>query len=333
MEKPMPLGYSAAGVVIDSGSEAGMTIGTSSPLSMTNGVRVAIAGAGYANHAEMNVVPYNLCAIIPNNVTFEEAAYTTVASIALQGVRLAKPELGEFVVVSGLGLIGLITVQLLKANGCRVIGIEFDQHKIDLGLKLGMDDFINLSNDDALKKVEKFTGGRLADYTIITAATKSNQPIELAGEITRRKGQVIAVGAVGLNIPRDVYYKKEIEIKISMSYGPGRYDTAYEEGGIDYPYDFVRWTEQRNMEAVLDLMSQKKLDVKSLTTHRFPFKDAISAYDMIKESKEHFVGIILEYDFEKEQKNVIYLGRHSELVSESNLLRTKRYRNKFGMTN
>ena len=239
---------------------------------MTTGTRVAIAGAGYANHAEIDSVPYNLCTEIPDNVSFEEAAYTTVASIALQGVRLAKPELGEFVVVSGLGLIGLITVQLLKANGCRVIGIDFDQYKIDLGLKLGMDEGINLSNDEAVKSVEKFTGGRLADYTIITAAAKSNQPIELAGEITRRKGQVIAVGAVGMNIPRDIYYKKEIDIKISMSYGPGRYDAAYEEGGIDYPYDYVRWTEQRNMEAVLALMSQEKLDVKSLTTHRFPLR-------------------------------------------------------------
>jgi len=294
MEKPMPLGYSASGMVVGGGS-----------LAVNS--RIAIAGAGYANHAEINVVPFNLCAIIPDNVSFEEAAYTTVASIALQGVRLAKPELGEFVAVSGLGLIGLITVQLLKANGCRVIGIEFDQRKIDIGLKLGMDEGINLSNDDALKKVEKFTGGRLVDYTVITAATKSNQPVELAGEITRRKGQVIAVGAVGLNIPRDIYYKKEIDIKISMSYGPGRYDAAYEEGGIDYPYDFVRWTEQRNMEAVLDLISQKKLDVKSLTTHRLPFKDALSAYDMIKENQEHFVGIILEYDVEKEQKQILNL--------------------------
>jgi predicted dehydrogenase/threonine dehydrogenase-like Zn-dependent dehydrogenase len=306
MEKPMPLGYSAAGIVETHPQ-------TPSPEgSFSKGIRVAIAGAGYANHAEINSVPYNLCAVIPDNVSFEEAAYTTVASIALQGVRLAKPELGDFVVVSGLGLIGLITIQLLKANGCRVIGIDYDQHKIDLGLKLGMDEGINLSSDNALKKVENFTGGRLADCTIITAATKSNQPIELAGEITRRKGQVIAVGAVGLNIPRDVYYKKEIEIKISMSYGPGRYDASYEEGGIDYPYDYVRWTEQRNMEAVLALMSQGKLDVKSLTTHHFPFKDALAAYDMIKENKEPFVGIILEYDVEKEQKKFLQLKIKNE---------------------
>lgn len=316
MEKPMPLGYSAAGIIInpeDSSHTFGMTgeAGDSSPtkvgFGMTAGKRVAIAGAGYANHAEINSVPYNLTALIPNGVSFEEAAYTTVASIALQGVRLAKPELGEYVVVIGLGLIGLITVQLLKTNGCRVIGLDYDQRKIDLALKLGMDEGFNLSSGDAVKAVEKFTGGRLADHTLITAATKSNQPIELAGEITRRKGQVIAVGAVGMNIPRDVYYKKELELKISMSYGPGRYDMSYEEGGIDYPYDYVRWTEQRNMEAVLNLMAQKKLDVKSLTTHRFKFEDALKAYDMIKEAKEPYVGIILEYDVEKEHEKVVYL--------------------------
>ena len=310
MEKPMPLGYSASGLVV--GGE-----------SLADGSRVAIAGAGYANHAEINLVPNNLCALIPDNVSFEEASYTTVASIALQGVRLAKPELGEYVVVIGLGLIGLITVQLLKANGCLVIGIDPDHVKIDLGLKLGMDAGINLADNNLVKSIEYFTKGRLADHTIITAGTKSNQPIELAGEITRRKGQVVAVGAVGMNIPRDVYYKKEIELKISMSYGPGRYDITYEEGGIDYPYDYVRWTEQRNMQAVLDLMARKKLDVKSLTTHRFQFKDAISAYDMIKESKEPYVGIILEYDVEKQHEKVIYLGRHSELASESNTLLDK----------
>ena len=271
------------------------------------GDRVAIAGAGYANHAEINSVPKNLIAAVPDNVSFEEAAYTTVASIALQGVRLAKPELGEYVVVSGLGLIGLITVQMLKSNGCKVAGLDFDQSKIDLAAALGCDLVLNLSKDDAVKNIEQFTGGRLADCTIITAAAKSNQPIELAGEITRRKGQVIVVGAVGMNVPRDVYYKKELEIKISMSYGPGRYDSSYEEGGVDYPYDYVRWTEQRNMESVLSLISQGKLNVKALTTHRFNLSKAINAYEMIQEGKDHFVGIILEYNVDKKHENVIHL--------------------------
>ena len=304
MEKPIPLGYSAAGVVTLSSVEGSLP---TADCRLPTGTRVAIAGAGYANHAEINNVPVNLMATIPDNVSFEEAAYTTVASIALQGVRLAKPELGEYVVVSGLGLIGLITVQLLKSNGCKVAGLDFDQSKIDLALSLGLDLGINLSKDDALKNIEHFTGGRLADYTIITAAAKSNQPIELAGEITRRKGQVVVVGSVGMDIPRDVYYKKELEVKISMSYGPGRYDTSYEEGGIDYPYDYVRWTEQRNMEAVLNLISQGKLNVKALTTHKFKFGEALKAYEMIQEQKEPYVGIILEYDVEKEHENVIHL--------------------------
>jgi len=309
MEKPMPLGYSASGTVLECSAE------------WTNdfkvGDRVAIAGAGYANHAEVNSVPKNLCAKIPEEVTFEEAAYTTVASIALQGVRLVKPELGDYVVVSGLGLIGLITVQLLKANGCKVFGIDPDQTKLNLALKLGMDDGINLNEADAAGAVGKFTKGRLADYTFITAATKSSQPIELAGEITRRKGKVIAVGAVGMNIPRDVYYKKELELKISMSYGPGRYDTSYEEGGIDYPYDYVRWTEQRNMEAVLELTAQKKLDVKSLTTHRVRIENALEAYELIKENKEPYIGIILEYDETKNHENIIQIKKQdSEIKSK-----------------
>ena len=245
LDKPMPLGYSAAGIVEAVGAEA---------ATFSVGDRVAIAGAGYANHAEVNYVPKNLAVRIPDGVSFEEAAYTTVASIALQGVRNCKPELGENVAVVGLGLIGLITAQLLRANGCRVIGIDLDPKKVELGLKMGMDAGVV---SDPAKEVDRFTAGRGVDHCIITASTKSNQPIELAGEITRKQGAVTVVGAIGMNIPRDAYYKKELEVNISMSYGPGRYDIAYEEGGIDYPYDFVRWTEQRNMEAVLDLMDRK----------------------------------------------------------------------------
>ncbi len=296
MEKPMPLGYSAAGIVEAVGAEV---------TGFKAGDRVAVAGAGYANHAEINVAPKNLMALIPDGVSFEEASYTTVASIALQGVRLARPELGDNVVVVGLGLIGLITVQLLRANGCRVLGLDLDPKKVALGLELGMDAGVDSSQEDPVGAVERFTRGRGADHTLITAATKSNGPIELAGEITRRKGQVVAVGAVGMSIPRDVYYKKELEVKISMSYGPGRYDPSYEEGGIDYPYDYVRWTEQRNMEAVLDLMSRGCLDVKPLTTHRFPIDRALEAYELIREGKEPYVGIVLTYDVDRPQSPVV----------------------------
>ena len=261
MDQALQLGYSAAGVV-----EA-VAPGI---IDIKLGDRVAIAGAGYASHAEINYVPRNLTALIPETVSFEQAAYSTVAAIAMQGVRLGRPELSEIVVVSGLGLIGLITVQLLKACGCRVLGFDLNQDKIELGKRVGLDEGVVLGVDDPLLAIDRFSHGRGADLTLITAATSSNEPIELAGEITRRKGRIVVVGAVGMNVPRDIYYRKELELKISMSYGPGRYDRSYEEGGLDYPYDYVRWTERRNLESVMDLMTRGRLDVGSLTTHRFP---------------------------------------------------------------
>ena len=296
MDQPLALGYSAAGVVEAVG--AGIT-------SLKIGDRVAIAGGGYASHAEVNYVPLNLATPIPAEVSFEDAAYGTVAAIAMQGVRLARPELGEFVAVSGLGLIGLITIQLLKANGCRVIGIDFSKEKVDLALRLGLDQGVVIPADDPHRAVDSFTKGRGVDLTLITAATTSNQPIELAGEITRRKGSIVVVGAVGLNIPRPVYYPKELDVKISMSYGPGRYDSSYEEGGLDYPYDYVRWTEQRNIESVLDLMASRKLDVRSLTTHRFPIEQALAAYELIQKGSEPYVGIVLTYDENKPQPKIV----------------------------
>lgn len=310
MERPMPLGYSASGIVEDVGSEVS---------GLQTGDRVAVAGAGYASHAEVNYVPKNLVAVIPDGVSFEEASYTTVASIALQGVRLAEPQLGEHVVVVGLGLIGLITVQLLQANGCRVFGIDLDPQKVDLALELGMEDGVVSSQTNAVEAVSRFTGGRGADHVVITAATKSNQPIELAGEIARRKGRVISVGAVGMDIPRDVYYKKELDIKISMSYGPGRYDPSYEEGGIDYPYDYVRWTEQRNMEAVLDLMARGLLDVKSLTTHRYPFDKALDAYSLIRSEDAAYVGIVLEFDVERPQPATVSVRPEARHAAKDSL--------------
>ncbi len=298
MENPMPLGYSAAGIVEEVGNEVrGLQVGD----------RVAMAGAGYANHAEVNVVPKNLVAEIPDGVGLDEAAYGTVGSIALQGVRLAEPQLGEQVAVIGLGLIGLLTVQLLKANGCRVIGMDLDRGKVERAREVGLDRGVVSSEEDPEVAVEAFTGGRGADHTLITAATDSNAPIEQAGEMTRRKGDVVVVGKVGMDIPRDAYYHKELEVKVSMSYGPGRYDPSYEEGGVDYPYDYVRWTEQRNMEGVLDLMAQHKLDVEALTTHRFPFDEALDAYDLIQEDTEPHVGILLDYDVEKPQEEVVYV--------------------------
>lgn len=296
MERPMPLGYSAAGIIEKVGHEVrGLQVGD----------RVAMAGAGYANHAEVNFVPKNLVAQMPKDVSFDEAAYATVGSIALQGVRLAEPQLGEQVAVVGLGLIGLLAVQLLKANGCTVIGLDLDPSKVKFGEEMGLDRGLVSSEEDPVAAVEAFTGGRGVDHTLITAATESNEPIEQAGEFTRRKGRVVVVGNVGMDLPRDDYYHKELEVKVSMSYGPGRYDPSYEEGGIDYPYDYVRWSEQRNMEAVLALMAEGKIDVEALTTHRFPFEEAIEAYEVIEKDTEPHVGILLDYDVEQPQKEVV----------------------------
>jgi predicted dehydrogenase/threonine dehydrogenase-like Zn-dependent dehydrogenase len=300
MDQALQLGYSAAGVV-----EA-VAPGI---VDIKQGDRVAIAGAGYASHAEINYVPRNLTALIPGSVSFDQAAYSTVAAIAIQGVRLARPELSEIVVVSGLGLIGLIAVQLLKASGCRVLGFDLNKDKIEIGRRVGLDEGAVLGVDDPLLATDRFSNGRGADLTLITAATSSNQPIELAGEITRRKGRVVVVGAVGMNVPRDTYYRKELELKVSMSYGPGRYDRSYEEGGLDYPYDYVRWTERRNLESVLELMARGLLDVGSLTTHRFPVDKAADAYGMIYAGSESYAGVVLEYDLSRPQEHVVTVAR------------------------
>jgi len=310
LEQPMPLGYSAAGLVESVGNGV---------YEFKVGDRVAIAGAGYANHAEVNYVPKNLVASIPDNVSFEEAAYTTVGCIALHGIRLASPELGETVIVIGLGLIGLIATQILKANGCNVIGVDLDASKVRLGIDLGLDVGVVSPTEDARQVVDSFTKGRGADHTIITAATPSNDPIELASSVTRRKGTVVAVGAIGLNLPRDSFYKKELSVKVAMSYGPGRYDRTYEEKGIDYPYDYVRWTEQRNMEAILRLISKGQLNVSALTTQKLSFENALDAYTIIRKGEGFQVGIILDYDVDREQSRCIYLTPSTSAESRSEL--------------
>ena len=220
------LGYSAAGKVIESGE---------SVSEFREGDRVACAGVGYASHAEVISVPKNLCARLPDKVSFDSAAFGTIGAIALQGVRLAEPTLGESIVVIGLGLIGQVTVQLLKANGCRVFGIDLDSNRIELARQFGADNGC-APDGDAKPRVMEWSRGRGADAVLITAATESSQPVELAGEISRQKGRVVVVGAVGLNIPRKPYFDRELTFRISMSYGPGRYDPEYEERGHDYPF-------------------------------------------------------------------------------------------------
>jgi polar amino acid transport system substrate-binding protein len=279
------LGYSASGVVVESKSP-----------NFSVGDRVACAGAGYANHAEMIAIPSNLAVKIPDNVDFHSAAYTTVGAIALQGVRQADVRLGETVAVIGLGLIGQITVQLLKASGCRVIALDINQTHFETARSFGAD-MVCHSSGSSKNDINAFTRGFGCDSVIITAGTESNQPIELALDICRKKGNVVIVGAVGMNIPRTQFYMKEIDLKISCSYGPGRYDVDYEEKGIDYPFAYVRWTENRNMIAILDLISLSKLDFHKLTTHIFSVKSAVDAYNLILgKINEPYLGILLEYD-------------------------------------
>ena len=270
LNDPMPLGYSAAGIVLACG--AGVS-------EFTPGDRVAAA----APHAALVAVGRNLCARMPDNVTFEQAAYTSIASIALQGVRLTRTTLGESVLVIGLGLIGQMCVCLLKAQGCRVLGMDLDPTRVDLARTLGAEP---VAGNAASLNV---------DAVVITAATESNGPIEFAADACRTKGRIVLVGVVGLDIPRPPFFKKELEFTVSSSLGPGRSDPLYEEKGVDYPVGYVRWTAQRNMQAVLDLMSRGKLPVEKHTSHRFPIERASEAYDLITGRREPFLGIVVEY--------------------------------------
>ena len=278
LDQPIPLGYCNAGIVLESGLEG-----------FKPGDRVASNG----NHAEIVRVGKNLCAKIPDNVNDESAAFTVLGAIGLQGVRLINPSLGEAIVVSGLGLVGLMTVQMLRANGCRVLGIDFDSARCALAREFGAETVDLSKNEDPLSISHIFSRGRGVDAVIIAAASQSDEVIHQAADMCRKRGRIVLVGVVGLNIRRDDFFKKEITFQVSASYGPGRYDPKYEEEGQDYPIGFVRWTEQRNFEAVLDMMSSGTLNVKPLITHRFSIENAVDAYKFLEDSKA--LGIILEY--------------------------------------
>jgi predicted dehydrogenase/threonine dehydrogenase-like Zn-dependent dehydrogenase len=284
LDQPMALGYSSAGMIITLGRNMqGFKVGQ----------RVACAGGGYAVHAEYNVVPRNLLTPLPKNVDFESAAFTTLGAIALHGFRLAEPQLGENVAVIGLGLLGLLTIQLASAAGCNVLGIDLDPRRIALASSLELQAVPRAQAESAS---QAFTANRGFDAIIICADTSSNDPIELAGVIARDRAHVVATGAVGLNIPRKIYYEKEISFINSRSYGPGRYDASYEENGNDYPIGYIRWTEGRNFQAVVDLMGSGKLKVQPLISHRFPIEDAATAYEVITgKKKEPFLGVLLTY--------------------------------------
>ncbi len=299
LDAPSALGYSCAGEIIAVADDV---------KELKIGDKVACGGAG-AVHAEVVAISVNLCVKLDDNADLKSACFTTVGAIAMQGIRQADLRLSENCVVIGLGLIGQITVSLLKASGVNVIAIDIDPNQVAKAKMMGAD--LSLSRNDELLsyKINEFTNGYGADAIIITASTSSNDPIELAGELCRKKGKVIIVGAVPTGFSRKNYYIKELELKMSCSYGPGRYDSEFEEEGIDYPYAYVRWTETRNMQAFAKLLQEQKIPIDKIITHEFAFENAKSAYDLILEKNEPFTGIVLKYDVEKKIESKVVLNQ------------------------
>ncbi len=285
LDQPMALGYSSAGIV----EKVGDGVQNISP-----GMRVACAGGGFATHSEYVLVPKNLIVPFSEQITFEEAAFTTLGAISLQGFRLANPQVGEKIAIIGLGILGCLLADIARAAGCKVLGIDLDPIRVEFANTNGL---TAVTRENAISQVSTFTANKGFDSVFICADSKSNDPVDLAGIISRDRGVIVAVGAVGLNIPRKNYYEKELTFLISRSYGPGRYDNEYEENGVDYPYGYVRWTEGRNLEAIISLMEDGKLNVKSLISHRFPIEDGTKAYDVITgRTKEPFMGVVLNYN-------------------------------------
>ncbi len=281
LDHPLALGYCNAGRVIEVGpGAAGFAVGD----------RVASNG----KHADVVSVPTNLCARIPDSVSDDAAAFTVLGAIALQGIRLVAPTLGETIAVTGLGLIGLLTVQLLRAHGCRVLGLDFDRERLALGERFGAKTVDLSSGADPLPAAAAFTRGHGVDGVIVTASTKSSEPVHQAALMCRKRGRIVLVGIAGLELSRADFYEKELSFQVSCSYGPGRYDANYEEKGLDYPIGFVRWTEQRNFEAVLDMLSDGRLDVAPLISHRFAIAEADRAYEIIG-GAEPSLGVLLTY--------------------------------------
>jgi predicted dehydrogenase/threonine dehydrogenase-like Zn-dependent dehydrogenase len=284
LDQPMPLGYSSAGIV--SGLGPGVQ-------GFQVGQRVACGGGNYAVHAEYACVPKNLVTILPDQVNFDSAAFTTLGAIAMHGFRLAEIQLGESVAVIGLGLLGQLSVGIAAAAGCHVLGIDLDEGRVALARQMGASAYLRAQAEEAALS---FTRGRGCDAVLICADSPSSDPVELAGAIARDRARVIAIGAVGLNIPRKLYFAKELTFLNSRSYGPGRYDPSYEEKGQDYPIGYVRWTEGRNMEAFVDLLANGRLDPRPLITHRFPIEQAPDAYQLITgKTSQPFLGVLLTY--------------------------------------
>ena len=306
LDQPLPLGYCNVGIIHEVGY--GVT-------NFNKGVRVVSNG----RHAEVVNVPINLCAKVPDVVSDEEASFSVLGAVALQGIRLVKPTLGEAVVVTGLGLVGLMTVQLLRANGCRVLGLDFDQDKLSLAKKFGAE-VVDLNRENPLTAADIFSRGRGVDAVIVTAATTSDEPMHQAAQMCRKRARIVLVGMTGLKLSRDDFFKKELIFQVSASYGPGRHDPNYEEKGHDYPVGFVRWTEQRNFEAVLDMMATGALDVKSLISHRIDIAEAEKAYELIS-GNESSLGILLTYpgvEITKASRKVSLLNNENNKNSNNN---------------
>ena len=300
LDQPLGLGYSSAGTVVAVGE--GVT-------GINPGDRVACAGAGHAVHAEFACVPRLLTARVPSEtISFDEAAFTTVGAVALHGIRTADVKLGDAVAVIGLGLLGQLMVQILKTAACTVLGMDISAERADLALRLGAD-AVSTSSSSFVDLCLQHSAGHGVDSVLIAAQTASNDPVNLAGMIARNRAVVVAVGTVAMDIPRRSFYEKELDFRISRSCGPGRYDTAYEQKGVDYPIGYVRWTETRNMEAFLKLLADRKLDLHSLITHRFPIARAQSAYDLITgKRQEAFLGILLSYPEDAEDTQYIQIA-------------------------
>jgi predicted dehydrogenase len=282
LDEPLQLGYCNVGIVQEVGPDiADFAIGT----------RVLSNGP----HAEWVSVPRHLCARVPEGVADEEAVFAVLGAIALQGIRLANPTLGERFAVIGLGLIGLLAVQLLRANGCAVLGIDPDPQRCALARQFGAEVLVATGTEDILAAADSFSGELGIDGVLITAATASNEPVSQAARMSRKRGRIVLVGVTGLTLERNEFYQKELSFQVSCSYGPGRYEPDYEQRGRDYPAAFVRWTEQRNFGAVLAMMGARQLDVRPLISHRFAFDAAPSAYEMLSRRTESYLGILLDY--------------------------------------
>ncbi|BCY18369.1 oxidoreductase [Leptolinea sp. HRD-7] len=284
LDQPMVLGYSSSGIIEAIGPGlSGFSVGD----------RVACAGGGFAVHAELEVVPQNLLAKVPENVELDQAAFATLGAIALHGFRLANPQIGESVAIIGMGLLGLLAAQIARAAGCTVLGIETNPQRVQLAQSIG---FKAVEVSEAEPACLAFTNGKGADIILICADTPSDDPVDLASKIARDRAVVVAVGAVGLNIKRKLYYEKELDLRISRSYGPGRYDPEYEEHGKDYPAGYVRWTEGRNIQSIINLLADRRIDLKPLISHRFPIEEAEKAYNLITgKTGEPFLGVLMTY--------------------------------------